>query len=243
MVSIIIPARDEADAIQETLNYLTSNLKDFPYEIIVVDDHSRDRTGEMVEEISRNNPRIRLVRNNSSPGIGEALKKGFQYARGEYVVPVMADLCDDIPIIPKMYQKALEGYDIVCGSRYIPGGGRIGGPLWKGILSRWAGKTFHYLTAIPTWDITNAFKMYKREALNRVVLESRGFEISVEIPLKLFFSGARITEIPTVWRGRKKGKSKFSLSRLLLPYLRWLVWGLRKRMGREEIFVFLGGDG
>ena len=120
---------------------------------------------------------------------------------------------------------------MVCGSRYIRGGSRIGGPLWKAVFSRWGGIMVNLLTGLPTKDATNAFKMYTREGLNRIKIQSKGFEISLEIPLKLYFSGYKVCEIPTRWISRKKGRSKFSF-RFIISYWGWILWGLLKRVAK-----------
>jgi len=230
MISIIIPARNEEETIVSTLLNVIEHLRALPYEIIVVNDHSSDKTVEVVKNISLEYTQVRLITNNFSPGLAGTLKKGFSEAMGEVVVPVMADLCDDPETIRKMYEKIREGYDVVCGSRYMKGGGREGGPFLKGVLSRWVGKTTRFFTGIPTHDATNAFKMYRKETIANLKIESKGFEIFLEIPLKLYFQGCRITEVPTVWRARSKGKSKFSSWQTLIPYLKWLTWGFSRRL-------------
>ncbi len=230
MISIIIPARNEEETIVSTLLNLVKNLEGLSYEIIVVDDHSSDKTVEVVEKVCIKSPQVKLTTNNFQPGLGGTLKRGFAEAGGEVVIPVMADLCDDPGTIRAMYRKIKEGYDVVCGSRYIKGGEREGGPLLKRFLSRGAGKMARILTGLPTHDATNAFKMYRKELIDNLNIESKGFEIFLEIPLKLYFQGGRITEVPTLWKARSKGKSKFSSWQTLIPYLKWLTWGFFKRV-------------
>ena len=234
MVSIIIPAKNEEETITTTLSRLTENLKDLDYEIIVVNDYSTDQTEKVAKEFSQNHPQVKVISNIFHKGLGGAFKTGFRESKGEFIVPVMADLCDDPKTIIKMYELGKRGFDVICGSRYIPGGGRIGGPRWKAILSRLAGNIYHFLTGIPTKDTTNAFKMYRKGALEKLEIESKGFEISVELSLKLYFKGYKFTEIPTWWRGREKGKSKFSFSKLFFPYLKWLLWGIKERLFKQQ---------
>ena len=133
----------------------------------------------------------------------------------------MADLSDDIDKIDQMYLMIKKGYDIICASRYMKGGRQIGGPFLKGLFSRLSGTSLYYL-GLPTHDPTNAFKMYRKSIFNTVEIESDGgFEYNLEIIVKAFKKGYKITEIPAVWRDRTEGKSKFELLKWLPKYLRW----------------------
>jgi len=142
----------------------------------------------------------------------------------------MADLSDDLSVASKMFDLIKDGYDVVCGSRYMKGGSQIGGPIIKGLLSRLAGISLHYLTGIPTHDVTNSFKMYSRDALKRINIESTGgFEIGMEITVKTFLNGGKITEVPSTWKDRTDGKSNFKLFRWLPKYIKWYVYAILKR--------------
>ncbi|MDD3725953.1 MAG: glycosyltransferase family 2 protein [Candidatus Ratteibacteria bacterium] len=228
LLSIIIPARDEENNIEETIKGLIPHINRENTEIIVVNDHSEDNTVHIVKDIQGQYPFIDIVDNTGEPGFANTLKRGFEVARGKYVLPVMADSCDDPTTIPLMLKKAEEGYDLVCGARYIKGGKRVGGPLIQGFFSRFVGITLHLFTGIPTRDVANAFKMYRRDAVLSIDLKEKGFAISMEACVKFFVSGYNICDVPTVWYGRKKGKSKFKLSRTL-PYMKLYLWTIWKR--------------
>jgi hypothetical protein len=130
-----------------------------------------------------------------------------------------------------MFDKINQGYDVVCGSRYMKGGKQVGGPIIKGLLSRIAGRSLHLITGTPTHDITNSFKMYRRAVLDDMKIESRGgFEIGMEIVIKAFLKGYKITEVPSTWRDRTAGKSRFKLLRWLPRYMRWYVFAVRERL-------------
>ncbi len=163
-------------------------------------------------------------------GFANAIKFGFSQVENELVIPVMGDLCDDLGTIDRMLVKIEQGYDVVCGARYIKGGARIGGSKTKGFLSSLAGWSLYYLLGIPTHDIANAFKMYRKKVLDSINIESTGFEISMEIPLKAYYLGFKITEIPTVWKEREKGKTSFRMFKLLPRYLKLYLWGIIKRL-------------
>jgi len=230
-LSIIIPAHNEAESMAEIITRVEDSLK-LDYELVVVNDHSADNTARIVSYLSGKYNNIKLVDNLMERGFANALKSGFQNASGDLLLPLMADLCDDLDTIPKMLKKINEGYDIVCGSRYIKGGARIGGSKLKGFLSCWGGKSLSFLLGIPTHDIANAFKMYRRQVINSVNLQSQAFDISMEIPLKAYYSGFKITEIPTVWRERTTGKSTFKIFRLLPSYLKLYFWAIHRRLSK-----------
>lgn len=228
--SIIIPAHNEENSISKTLDSIMYSVKG-EYEIIVVDDHSVDATAGIVSKISATSKNIRLVINKEAPGFANALKSGFKNANSEVIVPVMADLCDEPDTINKMYAKILEGFDIVCGSRYMRGGMKEGGPKLKTFFSRFYSNSLYFLIGIPTHDVANSFKMYRKAAIDSIAIESMGFEISVELTLKAFFAGYKITEIPTRWLDRKEGHSKFDISKQSRGYLKLYAWALKKSIG------------
>jgi glycosyltransferase involved in cell wall biosynthesis len=229
-LSIVIPAHNEEECIASVIEEVESSVK-MEHELIVVNDHSQDRTAAIVQGLLSKHPSLRLLNNPNPKGFASAIKFGLSQAKNELIVPVMGDLCDDLNTLEAMADKIKEGFDVVCGSRYIKGGLRLGGFKVKGFLSGFAGWSLYYLLGIPTHDIANAFKMYRREVIKTIKTEASGFEISMELPLKAYYSGFKITEVPTVWRERKKGKSNFKILKLLPSYLKFYFWALRKRIG------------
>lgn len=220
--SIIIPAHNEEGIIGVTLKSIEQGVRG-EYEIVVVDDHSQDRTYEVACSLAKEFANIRVVKNTDEPGFASALKFGFRQAQASWVLPVMADLCDEPEAINRMRQEADKGFDIVCGSRYAKGGKKRGGPLLKTFFSRFVGLSMYTLIGIPTKDISNSFKLYRRKILENMNIESRGFDISMEIPLKAYFLGYKICEIPTIWVDRKSGVSKFVFLKHGTSYLKWYI--------------------
>lgn len=227
-LSIIIPAHNEEENIVDVLTGVEASLKN-PHELIVVNDHSADRTAELVKALSKKYPVIRLVSNPGKQGFADAIKFGLKQAKNEIIVFVMADSCDDARSINEMIKKIDEGYDVVCGSRYIKGGAREGGSKIKGFFSLFTGISMLHLTGIPTHDIANTFKMYRRGILDSIDMKATSFEISMELPLRAYYAGFKITEVPTLWRERNKGKSSFNMLKLFPKYLRFYLWGIAKR--------------
>jgi glycosyltransferase involved in cell wall biosynthesis len=230
-LSVIIPAFNEEENIEGTLRQLESTLN-IPHEVIVVNDHSNDRTQEIVETLAVEFPNVRVVCNLSARGITNALRTGFEAANTDVVVSMMADLCDDPATIPLMLEKIKEGYDVVCGSRYVPGGQKLGGPCLQTFFSRFVGSSLHRWIGLPTCDASNAFKMYRKEVLDQMTIEEAGFASSLEIVVKAFLKNYKITEVPTTWRARKRGKSSFKVFRVARNYIRWYMWAILLRHHR-----------
>ena len=129
-----------------------------------------------------------------------------------------------------MYELYLQGYDLVCGSRYMPGGKLIGGPFFKQLLSRTSGLTLHYFRGIPTHDATNSFKLYDARMVHELKVESvAGFELGLELTVKAFLNGYRIAEIPSVWRDRTAGTSRFRVMHWMPHYLKWYFHAFRPK--------------
>lgn len=234
--TIVIPARNEEEIIIKTLQHLKRYVKK-KHRIIVVNDNSNDKTKQVVSKYKKNNPNLSLVSSRvGEHGFANAIRRGINESSTEYVVIVMADLCDDPRTINKMYEEIIKGWDIVCGSRYSPGGTKSGGPRIQGLLSTIVCKSMHYLVGIPTSDVSNAFKMYKKAVFRNIKFNpNSGVECSMELILQAFFSGAKITDVPTSWRGREVGKSKFKLMKRAPKYYQIYKWAIinsiRQRMG------------
>lgn len=229
LLSIVIPVRNEAENIRPMLAGVTNALT-VPAEILIVYDYESDTTLPVVKSLAAD-PRIeyRLVKNTFGPGPANALKAGFAAATGEAVIVMMADMSDDLRALGPMIQKFDDGYDLVSGSRYMPGGKQIGGPWLKAKLSWSAGVSLN-LIGLPTHDVTNSFKLYRTERLRALSLQStQGFEITLEIVVKGWHAGWRITEVPSRWVDRVAGRSNFKLMRWLPYYLRWYLYALAAR--------------
>jgi len=225
-ISVVVPAHNEEGTIITVLERLEKATKELDYEIVVVNDASTDRTKELVEEKRRTNGRIVLVNRKPPKSFGRAIKDGLKHARGEVIIFVMADLCDEVRQIPEMVRIIDSGYNVAIASRFIKGGGVKNYPPLKLIFTRICNETIRIIFRIPSHDITNAFKAYRSDMLRAITLESEGFEILPEIVIKLWKCGARIKATPTVWRGRNVGVSKMNLFSSGLFFLRVILRNL-----------------
>jgi len=229
-LTIVIPVYNEGAGFEELWSELNTHLQ-FPFRALVVYDFDEDNTVPAVQAvIARGETRLSLVKNNVRRGVVGALLTGFRAVENGPLLVVMADLSDDLAQVSRMLELYRQGYDVVVGSRYMKGGRILNGPVLKQGLSRMAGVSLHWFRRIPTHDATNAFKVYDSTMLRHFTLESqRGFELNLEITVKAFLAGYPIVEIPSVWRDRTQGKSKFKLWAWLPHYLRWYFYAFRSK--------------
>jgi glycosyltransferase involved in cell wall biosynthesis len=220
-LSVVLPVFNEGENIVRVLGALEREVRT-PHEVIVVYDFEEDTTIPPVRALAM--PSVRLLRNEIGRGVLNAMRSGISAARAPLVLISMADGSDDPAVIDSMVQKARAGADVVAASRYMRGGRQEGGPFLKTLLSRAAGQSLHLLAGLPIHDATSNFRLYKRSLLERIPIESTaGFELALELTVKAHLVGARIAEVPTIWRDRTAGTSKFQLRAWLPGYLRWYL--------------------
>lgn len=230
MISIILPVFNEGKNIKDQIDTIEQSVA-AEHEILVVYDFDEDDTVPVAKNLAKKYASVRLVKNIFGRGIINAVKTGFKKASGQYVVVMPADLADNPQTIVKMYKKIQQGWDIVCATRYGGGGAKLGGPKIKTFLSRMAGLSTPLLLGIPTTDIANGFKMYRRKVIDAIKIESDGgWEFAMEMVIKAKKLNFKISEVPTVWRDRTQGKSKFKLIKWLPKYIRWYLVGIGYRL-------------
>lgn len=228
--SLVVPVYNEA----ENIASFCRALRQLPsgQEVLICHDFQDDNTLAALGRLPREEKPevIRFVLNTLGPGVRYAIEAGMREAAAPVVVVMMADVSDDFSRVGEMVARVEAGADIVCASRYMPGGRQIGGPRIKSLMSRVAGVTLHWFSGLPTRDPTNSFKAYSRDFLRRTRIESpAGFALAMELTVKAHFGGGRVEEVPATWRGRTKGASRFRLFSWLPLYLRWYFWALRQR--------------
>ncbi len=234
-LTIVIPVFNEGTNFGRLWQEMSAIDVDF--RAFVVYDFDEDDTIPVVRGIQQQGEqRLHLLKNSVGRGVVGAIRSGFQQVDRGPVLVLMADLSDELSVVGSMLGLYREGFDVVAGSRYMPGGRIIGGPLLKKSMSRMAGVSLHYFRGIPTHDATNAFKLYDAEMLKSMTLESKnGFELNLEITVKAFLSGYRIAEIPSTWTDRTAGESRFRMWKWLPAYLRWYFYAFRPRAAMPDI--------
>ncbi len=221
-LDVIIPVYNEGANILPTLQSLIEAVKT-PLRVLICYDRDDDDT---LTAISDNREAldampIEFVRNRRRGAHGAVLA-GFAASTTPHALVMMADDDYNAGIIDTMVALADTGYDIVCASRFMPGGSMVGCPLLKAILVRAGNFTLHHLAGLPTHDATNGFRLFSRRLLDDVAIESdRGFCYSIELVVKCHRLRWRIGEVPARWCERTRGTSRFQVIKWLPAYLRW----------------------
>lgn len=230
MISIILPVFNEGKNIKKQVEIIQQKVLS-SHEILVVYDFDNDNSIPVVKSLQKRYTKLKLVKNIFGSGLINAIKTGVRYTTGELVVIMPADLADNPLTINKMKDKILLGYDIVGATRYAKGGRKIGGSYLKSALSKMAGAMTPVALGIPITDISNGFKMYRKIVLKKIEIRSDGgWEFTLELVIKAHLAGYRLGEVPSVWRDRTSGSSKFKLLKWLPKYMKWYVWGISKRL-------------
>ena len=238
-LSVVIPVYNEED----NLPLLWPELRDVleqmavPFEVIFVDDGSRDRSAEIIRAMRDADARVRLVRLKANAGETAATDAGLKAARGQRVVTMDADLQNDPHDIPGLVQR-LEQWDAVTGWRVTRGDGDS---LVRRISSRLANRTRNWVSDESIHDSGCTFRAFRRECLRGLVLY-RGFHRF--IPTLLRMRGYRVVELPVRNRPRRFGQSKYAvLNRVFVAFVDLLVvrW-MKNRLLRYEVAEDLGGE-
>lgn len=236
-LTVVIPVYNEGANFKALWGEIASSIQT-SFRAVVVYDFDADNTVPVVKEvIAAGELRLKLLRNAYGRGVTGAIKTGLESVESGPILVTMADLSDEMTQVDPMYQLYLEGYDLICGSRYMRGGKLIGGPFFKQLLSRVSGLTLHYFRRVPTHDATNSFKLYDAQMVHDLRVESvAGFELGLELTVKAFLNGYRIAEIPSVWHDRTAGTSRFRVLHWMPHYLKWYFYAFRPKIKAERPF-------
>ncbi|MCW5876723.1 MAG: polyprenol monophosphomannose synthase [Anaerolineales bacterium] len=238
-ITLVLPTYNEA----ENLPKLVPVLMDLPLpglRVLVVDDLSPDGTGQVAEDLARQYPgRIEVLHRQGPRGLGSAYVFGFEHAlRGdaETIAQMDCDFSHPPEKLPELVAKLADS-DLALGSRYIPGGGvDVNWPFWRKALSRWANFYARSILRLPVHDVTGAYRLWRRELLERVPYQeavSNGYVFLVEMLYLAKLQGARFGEVPIYFADRQFGASKMNMGVQLEAALRvWqMVWHYRARRG------------
>ncbi|MFZ1753741.1 MAG: polyprenol monophosphomannose synthase [Caldilineaceae bacterium] len=250
---MIVPTYNE----KENIARLISRLRALPGDVhvLVVDDNSPDGTGGLVDELAAADAGIRVLHRAGKLGLGTAYKAGFAYGLERsyrYLCTMDADFSHSPESLPDLLGKASSGYDLVVGSRYVPGGAVEGWPTSRKVLSSGANLLAHLLLGVTVRDCTAGFRCYQRQVLETIDLDaifSSGYSFLMEMAFHVQRAGFRCGEVPITFVNRTEGDSKISkteiykafytLLRLRTRALPW-EWVVGKMKARKRDGVEMG---
>jgi glycosyltransferase involved in cell wall biosynthesis len=207
LITFVIPVFDEADSLRELAQGIREHVRPHPYEIVFVDDGSRDHSLQVIKELAREIPEVRFIAFRRNFGKSAALDAGFQAARGEVVFTMDADLQDDPAEIPAFLKKLDEGYDLVSGwkkERHDPIGKTLPSKVFNWLARR--------LTGVQLHDMNCGFKAYRREVVQELPIYG---DLHRFVPALAGWRGFRVGELVVRHHPRRFGTSKFGVERFL----------------------------
>lgn len=226
---VIIPTYNERDNIARIIEQVLA--RDDRLDVLVVDDGSPDGTGAIVDGIKARNQRVDVIHRSGKQGLGTAYIAGFKWAlaRGyAFVFEMDADFSHDPAHLPQ-FLEAVEGADVVIGSRYRNGRVTVvNWPVGRLLLSFAANVYARVITGLRLFDSTAGFKCFRRKVLETVDLDavkSSGYAFQIEMNFRAWKKGFRLVEIPIVFVDRTEGESK--MSKKIVREAVWMVWRLR----------------
>lgn len=227
---IIIPTYNERDNIEKLLEEIYKYQPEV--NILIVDDNSPDKTYQLVEELSENKyqDKLFLLKRAGKLGLGTAYIEGFKWALARdyaYVMEMDADFSHN-PLYLQDFLREIKHYDLVLGSRYVPGGGVKNWGVTRKFISRGGSIYSKTILGLPFNDLTGGYKCFRREVLEAINLDeikSNGYSFQIEMTFRAYLKGFRIKETPIVFEDRTLGKSKMSKKIFLEAVV--MVWRLR----------------
>lgn len=200
-------------------------------DILVVDDNSPDGTGRIADELASREERVKVLHREKKQGLGRAYLHAFRRALEEgyeYVIEMDADFSHDPRYLPRLLDEAMNGADLVLGSRYVEGGGTVNwGPVRR-FISRGGSFYARTILGVGIRDLTGGFKCFRRRVLQSIDLgrvQSTGYAFQIELTYRTLKKGFRVKEIPIVFEDRRVGQSK--MSRKIFLEALGMVWKLR----------------
>ena len=232
-LDIVIPVYNEGANILKVLASLEASVRT-PARVLICYDFEEDDTLSAIREGWRGSMPVEFVRNQGKGAHG-AVMTGLHAGRALYVLVFPADDDYNGGMLDAMVAKAREGNEIVCASRFMPGGSMVGCPWLKAFLVRSAALSLRHLARVPTHDATNGFRLFSRRVIEEIPVESReGFTYSLELLVEAHRLGWGIGEVPARWFEREQGQSRFRVLRWLPAYLTWYRFAFASTYGRRS---------
>jgi dolichol-phosphate mannosyltransferase len=219
-LDIVIPVYNEGRNIVAVLAALARSVST-PARVLICYDRDDDDTLPAIRDNPQAGLTVELVR-NAGRGAHGAVMSGFAASTAPFILMLPADDDTNAPMLDRMVALGRDGCDVVCASRFMPGGAMVGCPGVKAVLVRTGNFTLRHLARLPSTDASNGFRLFSRRLIEQVAVESdRGFCYSIELLVKAHRLGWRIGEVPAQWFERRHGESRFRVLQWLPAYLRW----------------------
>jgi dolichol-phosphate mannosyltransferase len=238
---VVVPTYNERENLEPIAAAILAALPEA--RLLVVDDASPDGTGELADTIAAREPRASVLHRPGKEGLGVAYRDAFRWVLEQpgvvAVVQMDADFSHDPADLPRLLAPLAAGADLVLGTRYIRGGGTIGWPWYRRLISQGGTLVARIVLLLPYRDLTGGFKAWRRGLLATVRLReaaASGYGFQVEMTWWARRRGARIVQVPITFRDRVAGHSKMSggiIQEALLLVLRLRVGAIRERLGRR----------
>ncbi len=229
---VIIPTYNEKENVGAMIDKVFSLAE--PFDVLIIDDGSPDGTAAIVRERQKHYPdRLHLVERAGKLGLGTAYIAGFRWALErdyDYIFEMDVDFSHNPDDLPRLYAAALEGNDVVIGSRYVTGVNVVNWPMRRLLMSYYASRYVRCVTGMPVYDSTAGFICYARRVLERIDLDRirmKGYGFQIEMKYTAWRLGFRIGEVSIIFIERVLGTSKMSSG--IFGEAFWGVMGLRFR--------------
>lgn len=232
-ISIVVPCYNEEAILPGNLdtiiNYMDERIDKYRWEIIIINDGSKDSTGEIADNFSNQREEIRVIHHPVNLNLGHALQTGFRHSKGDVIVVLDVDLSYGVKYIGEMVDKLIDSVaDIVIASPYMKGGKVTAVPFLRKTMSRWVNRFMRLAAQDNYYTFTSMVRAYRRSFIQTLNLKTKDYEISPEIIYKAMILRARIIEIPAHldWTEQNKfaGKRTSSL-RVLRSFFSGLMSG------------------
>ena len=226
---VVIPTYNEIDNIEEFI----IQISNFDVSVLIVDDNSPDGTGKVVEDITKINKKINLMKRNEKLGLGSAYRDGFKWGLDKgysYLLEMDADFSHRFEDLVKILE-ASSSADMIIGSRYIEEGGSIGWDTRRKMLSSFANKLSKFLLKTKINDMTSGFRCYSNKALSEIsyaTTKSDGYAFQVEMSARAVQKQLSIKEVPIIFNERRLGNSKMSKKIVYEAFLYLVKNGLKR---------------
>jgi dolichol-phosphate mannosyltransferase len=241
-VWVILPTYNERENLEPIAAAILASLPEAS--LLVVDDNSPDGTGTLADTIAAREPRVSVLHRPGKEGLGVAYRAGFRWAlerpEARALVQMDADFSHDPKDLPRLLAPLMHSADLVLGTRYVRGGGTVGWPWYRKLISRGGTLFARTVLLLPYHDLTGGFKAWRRELLEAIRLREAsgsGYGFQIETTWWAHRRGAGIVEVPIVFRDRTVGTSKMSggivrEALLLVLRLRWAT--IRDALARRR---------